>query len=176
MLEKKKSIFFELEYWRYFYIRHNLDVLHIEKNVYESIIGTLLNIPGITNDGVKSRLDLLEMGLRHDLTPRFGLKQTYLPPTCYTVSRKEKKILLQALADLKVLEGYCSNFRNLVSMEELKLSGLKPHDYHALMQQLLPGAIRFVLPNHVSYVITRLCFFFNALCAKVVDVSRLNDL
>ena len=30
---KKKSIFFELEYWRYFYIQHNLDVMHIEKNV-----------------------------------------------------------------------------------------------------------------------------------------------
>ncbi|RVW78919.1 hypothetical protein CK203_052337 [Vitis vinifera] len=88
-----------------------------------------------TKDGVKSRLDLLEMGLRPDLAPR-----------------------------------------NLVSMEELKLNGLKSHDYHALMQQLLPVAIRSVLPKHVRYAITRLCFFFNALCAKVVDVSRLNDI
>ncbi|RVW72902.1 hypothetical protein CK203_056355 [Vitis vinifera] len=129
-----------------------------------------------TKDGVKSRLDLLEMGLRPDLAPRFGLKRTYLPPACYTLSRKEKKIVLQTLADLKVPEGYCSNFRNLVSMEELKLNGLKSHDYHALMQQLLPVAIRSVLPKHVRYAITRLCFFFNALCAKVVDVSRLNDI
>ena len=150
--------------------------MHIEKNVCESIIGTLLNIPGKTKDGVKSRLDLLEIGLRPDLAPRFGLKRTYLPPACYTLSRKEKKIVLQTLADLKVPEGYCSNFRNLVSMEELKLNGLKSHDYHALMQQLLPIAIRSVLPKHVRYAITRLCFFFNALCAKVVDVSRLNDL
>ncbi|XP_034708941.1 uncharacterized protein LOC117931992 [Vitis riparia] len=150
--------------------------MHIEKNVCESIIGTLLNIPGKTKDGVKSRLDLLEMGLRPDLAPRFGLKRTYLPPACYTLSRKEKKIVLQTLADLKVPEGYCSNFRNLVSMEELKLNGLKSHDYHALMQQLLPVAIRSVLPKHVRYAITRLCFFFNALCAKVVDVSRLNDI
>ncbi|KAL6313128.1 hypothetical protein AAG906_019600 [Vitis piasezkii] len=150
--------------------------MHIEKNVCESIIGTVLNIPGKTKDGVKSRLDLLEMGLRPGLAPTFGLKRTYLPPACYTLSRKEKKIVLQTLADLKVPKGYCSNFRNLVSMEELKLNGLKSHDYHALMQQLLPVAIRFVLPKHVKYAITRLCFFFNALCAKVVDVSRLNDL
>ncbi|KAL6310976.1 hypothetical protein AAG906_019942 [Vitis piasezkii] len=114
--------------------------------------------------------------LQARLTPRFGLKRTYLPPACYTLSRKEKKIVLQTLADLKVPEGYCSNFRNLVSMEELKLNGLKSHDYHALMQQLLPGAIRSLLPKHVRYAITRLCFFFNALCAKVVDVSRLNDI
>ena len=95
---------------------------------------------------------------------------------CSTLSRKEKKIVLQTSANLKVLEGYCSNFRNLVSMEELKLSGLKSHDYHALKQQLLPIVIRSVLPKHVRYAITRLRFFFNAICAKVVDVSRLNDL
>ena len=88
----------------------------------------------------------------------------------------EKKIVLQTLAYLKVPKDYCSNFKNLVSMEELKLSGLKSHDYHALIQQLLPVAIRSVLPKHVKYAITRLCFFFNALYAKVMDVSRLNDL
>ena len=173
---KKRFIFFDLEYWKFVYIRHNLDVMHIEKNICESIIGTLLNVIGKTKDGLKSRLDILEMGLRPDLAPRFGLKRTYLPPACYTLSREEKKIVLQTLVDLKVSKDYCSNFRNLMSMEDLKLSGLKSHDCHALMQQLLPVAIRPVLPKHVRYAITRLCFFFNALCSKVVDMSRLNDL
>ncbi|KAL6315713.1 hypothetical protein AAG906_006575 [Vitis piasezkii] len=50
----------------------------------------------------------------------------------------------------EVPEGYCSNFRNLVSLEELKLFGLKSHDYHALMQQLLPVALRSVLPKHFT--------------------------
>ena len=62
-----------------------------------------------------------------------------------------------------------------MSVKELNLHGLKSHDYHALMQQLLLVAIRSVLPKHVRYAITRLCFF-NALCAKVVDVSKFNDL
>ncbi|KAI5324005.1 hypothetical protein L3X38_033078 [Prunus dulcis] len=43
---KKKSIFFDLEYWKYLPVRHALDVMHIEKNVCDSIIGTLLEIPG----------------------------------------------------------------------------------------------------------------------------------
>ncbi|KAI5324963.1 hypothetical protein L3X38_034036 [Prunus dulcis] len=42
---KKKSIFFDLEYWKYLPVRHALDVMHIEKNVCDSIIGTLLEIP-----------------------------------------------------------------------------------------------------------------------------------
>ncbi|CAL9011963.1 unnamed protein product [Prunus brigantina] len=35
---KKKSIFFDLEYWKYLPVRHALDVMHIEKNVCDSII------------------------------------------------------------------------------------------------------------------------------------------
>lgn len=38
--------------------------MHIEKNVYDSIIGTLLEIPGKNKDGVAARLDLLEMGVK----------------------------------------------------------------------------------------------------------------
>lgn len=51
---KKRSIFCDLENWKFLYIRHNLDVLHVEKNVCKSIIGTLLNVPGKTKDAVKS--------------------------------------------------------------------------------------------------------------------------
>ena len=52
--------------------------MHIENNVCEIIVGTLLNIPGKTKDGLNSRLDLIEMGLRAESTPKVGLKRTYL--------------------------------------------------------------------------------------------------
>ncbi|RVW75827.1 hypothetical protein CK203_055115 [Vitis vinifera] len=131
---------------------------------------------GKTKDGLNSRLNLMDMGLRCELAPRFESNRTYLPPACYTLSRKEKKVFCQTLAELKVPEGYCSNFRNLVSMEDLKLYGLKSHDYHTLMQQLLPVALRSLLPKHVRHAIARLSLFFNALCKKVVDVSTLDKL
>ncbi|VVA36605.1 PREDICTED: transposon, partial [Prunus dulcis] len=57
-----------------------------------------------------------------------------------------------------------------------RLLGLKSHDCHTLMQQLLPVAIRSVLEKPERYAITRLCFFFNAICAKTVDVSKLDKL
>ena len=44
------------------------------------------------------------------------------------------------------------------------------------MQQLLPVALRSILPKHVRHVICRLSFFFNVLCNKVVDVSSLDEL
>ena len=94
---KKNSIFFYLECWKYLHVHHNLDVMHIEKNVCESIINALLNIPGKTKNGLNSRLDLMEMGLRCELGPMFESNQTYLPPACYTLSKVEK-------------EGFLSNF------------------------------------------------------------------
>nr|KYP40119.1 hypothetical protein KK1_038547 [Cajanus cajan] len=44
------------------------------------------------------------------------------------------------------------------------------------MQHLLPVAIRGILPNIVRSVLTRLCFFFNAICAKVIDLHKLDEL
>ncbi|XP_071719091.1 uncharacterized protein [Rutidosis leptorrhynchoides] len=41
---KKRSIFFELPYWKNNLIRHNIDVMHTEKNVCDGLIGTLMNI------------------------------------------------------------------------------------------------------------------------------------
>ncbi|KAL0539451.1 hypothetical protein IC582_023663 [Cucumis melo] len=44
------------------------------------------------------------------------------------------------------------------------------------MQQLLPVAIRGILPKHVRLAIIRLCFFFNAICKKTIDTSHLKGM
>ncbi|KAH0701906.1 hypothetical protein KY285_016184 [Solanum tuberosum] len=67
---KKKSIFFELPYWQHNLLRHNLDVMHIEKNIVDSILGTLLDISGKTKDHAKARYDLKDMGIRKNLHPK----------------------------------------------------------------------------------------------------------
>ncbi|CAJ2652051.1 unnamed protein product [Trifolium pratense] len=170
---KKKSIFFELSYWKSLYVRHFLDVMHIEKNVFESVIGTLLNVPGKSKDGIKARLDLQTMRLRKGLHPVKKGSRTYLPPTAHTLSRKEKTKLCRFLHEVKVPEGYSSNIRSLVSMKDLKLKGLKSHDCHVLMENFLPIGIRSILPEKVRWTITKLCFFFKAICSKVIDPGKL---
>jgi len=44
--------------------------MHVEKNVCDSIIGTLLNIKGKTKNGIKARKDLVKMGVRLELQPQ----------------------------------------------------------------------------------------------------------
>ena len=46
---------------------HSLDIMHITKNVCESLVATLINMPDRTKDGPKARNDLIFMGIRKDL-------------------------------------------------------------------------------------------------------------
>ena len=43
--------------------------MHIEKNVSENLIATLLNMCPKTKDGLDARLDLVELGCRQELHP-----------------------------------------------------------------------------------------------------------
>ncbi|XP_056688175.1 uncharacterized protein [Spinacia oleracea] len=175
-LYKKKSPFWDLPYWRHLEVRHCLDFMHVEKNVFESIIGTLLNITGKTKDGENVRKDMQKLKIRPELAPEDKEKGKYLPPACYTMSKNEKISFFECLRGIKVPSGYSSNIKRLVSKNELKMVGMKSHDCHVMMQQFLPIAIRGILPKHVRNAITRLCFFFNAICSKEIDPSTLDDL
>ena len=65
-MEEEKYIF-TLSYWEHHKSRHNLDVMHIEKNEVDNIINTLLNLDGKTKDNLKARQDLKDIGLRSEL-------------------------------------------------------------------------------------------------------------
>jgi len=39
-------------------LRHNLDVMHFEKNVFENIFNTVMDVKGKTKDNIKARLDV----------------------------------------------------------------------------------------------------------------------
>ncbi|XP_077248014.1 uncharacterized protein LOC143887729 [Tasmannia lanceolata] len=107
---KKKTIFSSLPYWESLLFRHSLDAMHIEKNVCDNVIRTLLNIEEKTKDSLKARLDLQQMGIRRAFHPMTnGKNKTYLPPACFTMSTKEKVALCNILKDIKVPDGFSSN-------------------------------------------------------------------
>ncbi|XP_013645445.1 uncharacterized protein LOC106350049 [Brassica napus] len=159
---KKRSIFFKLPYWEELPVGHNLDMMHVERNVAASLIATLLHC-GKSKDGLNARKDLELLGIRKDLHPQPRGKRTYLPPALWSLSSKEKKVFCKRLSEFRGPDGYCSNISRCLKMEECKISGMKSHDYHVLMQQLLPVAITRLLPEGVRIAIGRLCAFFHHL-------------
>ncbi|KAK1694107.1 hypothetical protein QYE76_010804 [Lolium multiflorum] len=64
---KRRSVFWDLPYWKILGTPHSLDVMHITKNVCESLLGTVLNMPERTKDGSKARHDLMALHIRKEL-------------------------------------------------------------------------------------------------------------
>ena len=84
------------------------------------------------------------------------------------IEEGRKCALISFFNELKVLMGYYANPKRLVNMRELKFnySPMKAHDYHVIMTQLLPVALRGNLPPKVCAPIIKLCSFFNAVSKK----------
>ncbi|GKA21242.1 putative reverse transcriptase domain-containing protein [Tanacetum coccineum] len=147
-----------------------------EKNVAESLVGTLLHVSGKTKDGVNARLDLAELGVKPELFAMQEEDKTTLPPAGYTLTNAEKDTFCETLHNIRVPQGYCSNFSSLVNLKDRKLIGLKSHDYHMLMQEFLPIAIRSIMHPPTRYAIIRFCFFFKSICSKEIILQELDKM
>ena len=75
-----------------------------------------------------------------------------------------------------MLTGFSSNIKRLVSMKDLSLTGYNDHDCHVMMMVFLAIAIRAIKPVYIKMVITRLCYFFNKISQKVIDIDELGPL
>ena len=110
--------------------------MHIQKNICYSILGTLLNIEGKTKDTFKARQDLEDMNIRKELhlIKRSDGKYVMLA-TCYTLSKAERQGFCEFLKSVKFPDGYASNISRCASINDGKISGLKSHDCHVLLQR-----------------------------------------
>ncbi|CAE5962892.1 unnamed protein product [Arabidopsis arenosa] len=124
-------------------------------------------------DGLKARKDLEDMGIRSNLHTQLRGKRTYLPPAAYWLSKEEKRRFCSRLARFRGPDGYCANISNCVSVDPPVIGGLKSHDHHVLLQNLLPVALRGLLPKGPRVAISRLCNYFSRLCQRVIDPEKL---
>ncbi|XP_035541671.1 uncharacterized protein LOC118344673 [Juglans regia] len=172
----KCSIFFVLPYWSTVRLRHNLDVMHIEKNIADNILFTLMNSPGKSKDNINSRRDLELLGYRKELHLRRDGDRVTMPHAAYTFNVEQRKKFCEWLSDIKFPDGFASNISNCVSRCECKISGLKSHDCHVFLQRLLPIAAGGYLRSDIGLALTELGTFFKELCARTLDVNRLAQL
>ena len=92
------------------------------------------------------------------------------------MNASENDGFLQVLKDVRVPDGYSSNISRCVKLKERKISGIKSHNKHILMQQLFPIAIHGSLPPEVSRPLIDLSYFFREICSKVLNVDKLRAL
>ena len=114
----KKSIFFQLPCWKTLTIRHNLDVMHVEKNVCDNVVGTLMDSDGKTKDTYKARLDLESMGIRKELHPIRSGGTIHLPQACYVFNKMERMTFCKLLQSIKLPDGFASNISRCVNNKD----------------------------------------------------------
>ena len=164
---KKKSIFWELEYWKILEVRSAIDVMHVTKNLCVNLL-SFLGVYGKTRDTSEARQDQQRLKDPHDKYP-MKTDKGRLSPASYALTKEEKEIFFVVLSNIKVPSGFSLNIKGIINMAEKKFQNLKSHDCHVLMTQLLPIALRGLLPENVRLPIVKLCAFLNAISQKVFD-------
>jgi hypothetical protein len=77
---------------------------------------------------------------------------------------------------LKFPDGYATGLRRSMNMTTGKLIGLKSHDYHIIMERLLPIMFWGYFDNVVWTVLAELSYFYRQLCAKEIMVEMMQKL
>jgi hypothetical protein len=113
--------------------------MHQERNMGESIISTCMNITDKTKDNPKARKDLALICRRPTMELGENQKKPHAP---LSIKPKRKKQLMKWLKNLKFPDGYVACFRRSVILKTGKFSGLKSHDYHIIMERLLPVCLQ----------------------------------
>ncbi|GJY78873.1 hypothetical protein Tco_0484674 [Tanacetum coccineum] len=115
--------------------------MHIEKNVLESILNTLL-MNDKSKDTAKARQDLKSLGI-------------------------PKKVAGSA----KTKTGSARSLRLRILSHQRTEKSLKSHDCHIMMQRLLPYGLQQYLPPDVAKPLIELCLFFKQICSQTLMVD-----
>jgi hypothetical protein len=139
--------------------------MHICKNVLESLLATLMNMPDKTKDGPKARKDLQDLKIREYLhmPPRKKSDETeteiearekkgkkvkeedYCPRSCFNLSPAEIDQFFKCLIGVKVSSSYYGKISRYLDTKKKRFNGMKSHDCHVMMTQILPVALRGIM-------------------------------
>jgi hypothetical protein len=151
----------------------HIDVMHQECNVAKSIVSTCMDIMGKTKDNFKARRDIADV-YNHpslELDERGGKPRA---PFCLKV--KDREEVMRWMKRLKFPDGYAAGLKQCVNVKAGKIHGLKNHDYHIIIERLLPIMLRGYLDDNIWEALAELSYFYRQLCAKEIKKDRMKKL
>jgi hypothetical protein len=91
----KQSIFWELPYWKTNLLHHNLEVMHIEKNVFENIFNTVMDMKGKTKDNITALMDITLFCNRKNMELVFDGSQVVKPRASFVLEKNTQLLVYQ---------------------------------------------------------------------------------
>jgi hypothetical protein len=139
--------------------------MNLAKNFLKTIVGM--------KDTVKVRRDLQQKNIRKHLwlawNPRRGLKMLK-PAAPYVLNDDEFRVFASTIENLKTPIGHSSNLEKHICSK--KFGGLKSHNYHIFMQQLLPLGLRGLLQPRPRMAVMRMSKVYRRICTKVYNPAE----
>ena len=149
--------------------------MHIEKNIYDNIISIVLNIPEKIKDNSKARLDLQEIEIRLELHLVHQGDKFFMPLAYYSLFGEEKKNFCGWFKTIKLSDVYASNVSCYIGNNDKNISGMKSHDFHILMQRLLPVVMHGYLNGDIQAALIELKIFFQELYCQKLKINLLKN-
>ncbi|XP_026384816.1 uncharacterized protein LOC113280404 [Papaver somniferum] len=149
----------------------------VQKNFTENLFGTFMSHKDKNKDGKLARKDLKLLNLKPCLWLTEENGKVEMPHAPYSLSKEEREVICKTLSTLKVPIGYSANWKRKVCLKDFQLKGLKSHDYHILMQGLMPIFMMHCFKEHkpLREAVRHLSLFFKVLTSKVIDRAELQE-
>jgi hypothetical protein len=138
-------------------LMHNIDVMHQEYNMVESIISTSMGFPNKTKDNIKARHDLTEVCNLPSLELKVNGGKSR---ASFYIKPQQRKEVMWWMKGLKFSDGYTACLTRSVNMTTGKLDGLKSYDYHIIMERLLLVLFQGYFDDAVWMVLAELSYFY----------------
>ncbi|CAM8940220.1 unnamed protein product [Rhodiola kirilowii] len=120
------SIFYDLPYWNTLRQPYSLDVMHIEKNVFDNINRTIFDLQGKTKDDIKAREGLEQQGIQKELwwkKIRSSSGKDKVSQAPNIVLPEQRVEIFEFIRDAKYPYGYAGSLKNKINVEEINLMG-----------------------------------------------------
>jgi hypothetical protein len=123
--------------------------MHIEKNVFENIFNTVINVKGKTKANIKARMDITLFCHHKNIDLVYDGSWVAKPKASFALDKNAQLLVYQWLKSLCFYDGHALNISRLVNLEDCRLYGMQSHDCHIFMQTLIPLAYRDLLPKMI---------------------------
>jgi hypothetical protein len=151
--------------------------MHQERNVTESIISMCVDVTSFSKDNMNARKGLAALCNHHSLEVKRNEKENLTRPRApYCLKPAERKEVLRWLKKLKFSNRYVYNIKQAVNVSTSKLNGLKSHDYHIIIERLMPVMFQSYFNADLWKIFIELNYFYRPICPKQVSKVMMQKL
>jgi hypothetical protein len=169
-----KSCLWKLSYAKALILPHNIDLMQQERNIAKNIISMCLDVTSVSKDNMNTRRDLVALCDHPLLEVKTNAKGNLTRPRAsYCLKPAERKEILKWLKKLKFPDRYAANIKRAVNVSTDKLNGLKSHDYHIIIERLLPVMLRDYFDIDLWNMFIEFSYFYRQLYAKQVSKTMM---